>query len=267
MERRLWAAGITAWEYLARPGVVQLPLGPTKRRALDECIRQSIQHLDQHDARFFGDLLPAGELWRLFPELRRSLAYLDIETTGLGSWDDHITTISIYDGTSVFTFVHGENLHEFEEVIRQYRVIVTYNGKCFDIPFIGRSLGLIMDHVHIDLRYVLRSLGYTGGLKGCERKLGLDRGHLEGVDGFFAVLLWEDYRRNGNHKALETLLAYNILDVLNLEKLMVMAYNLKLGGTPFESSHRMDVPDLPQSPFQPDLSTIERMRQRLFEFS
>jgi hypothetical protein len=30
------------------------------------------------------------------------------------------------------------------------------------------------------------------------------------VDGFFAVLLWWDFKRNKNQKALETLLAYNI---------------------------------------------------------
>ncbi|NTV43591.1 MAG: ribonuclease H-like domain-containing protein [Syntrophobacteraceae bacterium] len=266
MEQRLWAAGITSWESLSKAGRFHLPLGPGKKRALDECIRQSIQHLEAHDPRFFADLLPPGEVWRLFPEFRHSVAYLDIETTGLGTFEDHVTTISLYDGTSVFTFVHGENLQEFERTIEEYRIIVTYNGKCFDVPFIGNSLGIKLDQVHIDLRYVLRSLGYTGGLKGCERKLGLDRGNLEGVDGFFAVLLWDDYRRSGNHKALETLLAYNILDVLNLETLMVTAYNLKVRGTPFEWSHLLNPPDLPPSPFQPDLSTIERIKRRLVHF-
>jgi len=50
--------------------------------------------------------------------------------------------------------------------------------------------GIELNQVHIDLRYVLRSLGYTGGLKGCEKQAGIDRGNLEGVDGYFAVLLW-----------------------------------------------------------------------------
>ena len=31
------------------------------------------------------------------------------------------------------------------------------------------------------------SLGFKGGLKGCERQLGLDRGNLKDIDGFFAV--------------------------------------------------------------------------------
>lgn len=233
---------------------------------MGECIRQSVRHLDARNPRFFADLLPPGELWRLFPEFRSAVAYLDIETTGLGGWEDHVTTISVYDGTTVLTFVHGENLQEFEEAIQQFPVIVTYNGRCFDVPFLEKSLGIRMEQVHIDLRHVLQSLGYTGGLKGCERKLGLNRGDLEGVDGFLAVLLWDGYRRNGNPKALETLLAYNILDVLNLEMLMVMAYNLKLRGTPFESSRRLDAPELPPSPFQPDLATIGRVKRGLGQF-
>jgi len=56
------------------------------------------------------------------------------------------------------------------------------------------------------LRYVLKSLGYSGGLKSCEKALGLDRGDLDGVDGYFAVLLWRDYQKKHNEKALETLL-------------------------------------------------------------
>jgi len=43
-------------------------------------------------------------------------------------------------------------------------------------------------------------------LKFCEKALGLDRGDLDGVDGYFAVLLWRDYQKKHNEKALETLL-------------------------------------------------------------
>jgi uncharacterized protein YprB with RNaseH-like and TPR domain len=113
------------------------------------------------------------------------------------------------------------------------------------------------------LRYVLKSLGYTGGLKGCERKAGIDRGDLEGVDGYFAVSLWNEYQRNKNHKALETLLAYNIQDVVNLETLMVLSYNLKLKETPFNESHQLDLPLSPEIPFQADLQTIDRIKRSI----
>ena len=117
-----------------------------------------------------------------------------------------------------------------------------------------------LNHSHIDLRYVLRSLGYSGGLKGCEHQLGLDRGDLEGVDGFFAVLLWNEFQRSGDKRVLETLLAYNIEDAINLEMLMVMAYNLKLKETPFEVTHELELPVRPEIPFKPDMRVVENIK-------
>jgi hypothetical protein len=124
--------------------------------------------------------------------------------------------------------VQGQNLDDFIEDIQKYKVIVSYNGKSFDIPFIEHFFNIRLDHAHIDLRYVFYSLGFKGGLKGCERQLGMDRGDLRDIDGFFAVLLWDEYQRTGDQKALETLLAYNIQDTVTLENLMVTAYNMKL---------------------------------------
>ena len=71
-----------------------------------------------------------------------------------------------------------------------YRLLVTYNGKTFDAPFVRRCLGAPLDQPHIDLRYVLGSLGYRGGLKGCERQLGIPRQGLEDVDGAFSCRGW-----------------------------------------------------------------------------
>lgn len=263
LEKQLWRAGIASWQDFLDAGPLHLPFGARKRDALRDHIDRSIDHLENNDPHFFAESLPLSESWRLFPEFRSTVAYLDIETTGMGTFNNHITTISVYDGASIFTYVYGENLQAFRDCIESYRVIVTYNGKCFDIPFIRSFLGIPMSQVHIDLRYVLKSLGYGGGLKGCERQLGLDRGDLDGVDGFFAVLLWDDYRRNGNRKALETLLAYNIMDVVNLESLMVMAYNLKLEGTPFRESHHLEAPAPTLSPYEPHGRTVGRIRDML----
>ncbi len=109
---------------------------------------------------------------------------------------------------------------------------------------------------------MLKSLGYVGGLKGCERKLGIDRGDLKDVDGYFAVLLWDEYRTNGNAKALETLLAYNIEDVINLEQLLVIAYNKKIEETPFARNFPIDLPTQPAIPFSADIATIRRIRRK-----
>ena len=54
----------------------------------------------------------------------------------------------------------------------------------------------------------------------------------------------------GSRKALETLLAYNCQDTVNLETLMVMAYNLKLKDTPFREMHKLELPVMPPIPYQ-----------------
>jgi uncharacterized protein len=91
----------------------------------------------------------------------------------------------------------------------------------------------------------------------------IDRQELDGVDGYFAVLLWDDYIINKNPKALDTLLTYNVEDVVNLETLLVNAYNIKLKDTPFFRTHQIELPQSPQIPFKPDMETI-RKSKRIF---
>jgi hypothetical protein len=74
---------------------------------------------------------------------------------------------------------------------------------------------------------------------------------------------WNEYQRNKNSKALETLLAYNIQDAVNLETLMVLSYNLKLKETPFNESHQLAVPSSPEIPFKADLETIDRIKRAI----
>jgi len=224
-----------------------------------EYLKESKNQMAYLNPNYFAELIPAGHHWRFFPEFRNTTVYLDIETTGLSPYYETITTISLYDGQSIFYYVKDQNLNDFPEDIKQYKVIITYNGKSFDVPFIERYFDIRLNHAHIDLRYVLASLGYRGGLKSCETQLGFKRGDLADIDGFFAVLLWYDYLKNRNEKALETLLAYNIQDVLTLEMLMVISYNLKIKDTPFYQN-RLPEPVSPKSPFRVDMKTVERIR-------
>lgn len=256
-ERLLWGKGFNTWHDLLWAD--QLPLTPKKADALVDTARRSTHHLGERDPQYFYDKLPAREHWRLFAEFRADTAYFDIETTGLGDPGDYITTIVLYDGRELRHYVHGTNMDAFRDDVARYKVLVSYNGKSFDAPFVRRALGAPLEQAHIDLRYVLSSLGYRGGLKGCERQLGINRQGLEDVDGFFAVVLWHEYWNNGDKKALETLLAYNALDVVNLEALMVIAYNQKLAATPF-SENAIAPPVAPALPFVADEATIRRLK-------
>jgi len=257
-ERRLWSSGVLSWDDCFAG--TRLPLSQARQQWLKKHLEESRTRLAAGDPGFFARLLPPRLHWRLFAAFRQALAYLDIETTGMSTWDHSITAISLYDGRSLRHYVQGRNLEDFETDVDQYRLLVTYNGKCFDLPFIQWAFRTTLSQVHLDLRFLLKSLGFTGGLKGCEKQLGIDRGELEGVDGIFAVLLWDEYRRTRNEKALETLLAYNAEDTVNLERLMVTAYNLNLQGTPFAASHLLPLPGLPQIPYRSDRETIERIR-------
>ncbi len=260
-EWKLWEAGALSWQEALEFEVGSLPWkGP-----LNDHIYESIDRLADNDAEWFAGRLPALEYWRLFPEFRGKTAYIDIETDG-GSAEGggFITTISLWDGENLRCYVHGDNLRDFQDDILDYQLLVTYNGLVFDLPFIEHWFQMKLGRAHVDLRYVLASLGYRGGLKGCERQLGIDRGELDGVDGYFAVLLWRDYDSGGNPAALETLLAYNALDVINLERLMVEAYNRKIGETPFALVNELTLPEVPTDlPYEPDMDTIERMRRKI----
>jgi len=256
-EQQFWNAGVRAWQDFTPDCPVRL--SPSKMDTIKRCLAESDQHLKSGNPNYFSDLLTSGRHWRFFPEFRSETVYLDIETTGLESRQNEITTIALYNGKSIAYYINGRNLDDFLDDIKRYKVIVTYNGKSFDVPFIERCFGTKLNHAHIDLRYILASLGYKGGLKSCEVQLGIDRGNLKDIDGFFAVLLWHDYQTNRNQKALETLLAYNIQDVLTLENLMIMAYNLKIGQTPFFND-QLPEPVLPNIPFDVDTATVERIK-------
>ncbi len=257
-EQRLWESGLRDWD--AFTDDISIPLSGKRKYRLQKGIEESRQYLYQNNPAYFSKLLPSNQCWRLFSEFRESTVYLDIETTGLDRHYNDITTIALYDGESIQTYVQRQNLEDFIEDIQKYKVIVSYNGKSLDIPFIEHFFNIKLDHAHIDLRYVLASLGYRGGLKGCERQLGMDRGDLSDIDGFFAVLLWDEYQKTGDQKALETLLAYNIQDTITLENLIVTAYNMKLKDTPYYETHLIEDPILQVNPYSADLATVDRVK-------
>ena len=262
-EKNLWDNNIKDWNSFLNKN--KLPLTNKKIDFIKKEIIESKNQLNRKNPNYFSDGFPSNQHWRLFNDFKNSIAYLDIETTGLYASFAIITTIAIYDGKDIKHYVNGRNLNDFKIDILDYNLLVTYNGKCFDIPFIEEYFNISLNYSHIDLRYVLHSLGYSGGLKGCEKQFGISRNDLEGVDGFFAIYLWEEYSQNKNEKALETLLAYNIEDVVNLEFLMYKAYNLKLLETPFENELAMPIPDRPNIPFLPDLATIKKIKSQFYE--
>jgi hypothetical protein len=204
-------------------------------------------------------LLGSSHLWRLYSDFRHRVAYLDIETTGLWFGLDDITVIGLYDGNSTKSFVLGENLDDFAEEVARYSLIVTFNGACFDLPFLRtRFPEFDRDLAHLDLRYLLKRLGYSGGLKRIEPELGISRpGVLGQLDGYCAVLLWKKHLQ-GRRGALDTLLRYNLEDVVNLERLAQLAYNSMLATIPIPVEP-LALSEGVRPPYQHDEGLIEEV--------
>ena len=224
-ERRLWDAGIRTWQDCLAPGV-DLPWNDAVKARTRERLAQSIQAYRDAAWGFFDKWLPSDHKWRAFGEFQDRVLYLDIETTGL-TQEDAITVIGTYDGCATKSFVLGRNLSEAVAEINRYPVLVTYNGACFDIPVIQRQFAAACrNHIHIDLRYPLHRLGYSGGLKGIERAMGIARSEAtRGLDGWDAVRLWQEYQ-GGSQDALDLLLACNAEDIRNLKPLMEFVYRV-----------------------------------------
>jgi uncharacterized protein len=232
-ERALWKDGILDWNRFlaaAEKGVLQ---ARTVEHAVP-VVRQSLDAVGHGDAAFFKPLLPSKEAWRLYPEFADQAVFLDIETTGLSAYYDEVTLIGAFGGGKLALFVNGMNLEQFPAYIRQFPLVVSFNGSQFDVPLLRAHFPEArLDQAHIDLRFVLASLGYRGGLKMVERRLGLYRDPaIQGVDGFEAVRLWRRFRR-GDRGALAKLVLYNLTDVVNLVELLETAVRLKSGRLAF----------------------------------
>jgi uncharacterized protein YprB with RNaseH-like and TPR domain len=217
-ERKLWRSGVHTWDVfmdLCRKDKIPLP----RLRRLAPLIQDSQLALGRQDVKFFSRRLPSAEQWRVYRDFASKAAFVDIETTGLSADYDEITVIGLYHGEEFSAFVRGRNLDDFPGVAARYPLLVSFNGATFDLPFLRRKFPGFEPDAHLDLRHPLRRLGYTGGLKQIEARVGIKRpAHLREVDGFEAVRLWHDYRR-GNRKALDRLIEYCREDVLNLKPL------------------------------------------------
>jgi uncharacterized protein len=225
MEAALWRSGISSWEeFRTRRELVGI--SRDRKERWDAELDRSEAALSERSAEFFAERLPSSEHWRLYPEFRAETAFLDIETTSLSPYDGIVTCVAVHGGGATRSFIAGDTLEELPAYLRRFRVLATFNGIFFDVPFLEVAFPRwIAPRAHIDLRFVLRRLGYTGGLKRIEQQLGVgDRSGVEGIRGLDAVRLWHEWRR-GKREALDLLVEYNRADTVNLEPLLDFAVN------------------------------------------
>ncbi|HXU71733.1 MAG TPA: ribonuclease H-like domain-containing protein [Polyangia bacterium] len=229
-ERELWQAGVVSWRALAA-SASPLPsaFAATLERRLRAAVDEAAAAYADGDVERLAALLPSREQWRLFAAFADDAAYLDIETSDDVVGYEGISAIGVVDRAGPRLLLAGRDLDDFVERAADWKILVTFNGRSFDVPILRRAFPEWRPPAcHIDLRHVLARLGHDGGLKSIERRLpllGLRRpAHLDGIDGSDACWLYRR-GRNGDRAAMRAFAEYNLYDAVNLRTLMAWAFN------------------------------------------
>jgi uncharacterized protein YprB with RNaseH-like and TPR domain len=226
-ERQLRAVGISDWSLL-RENAADV-LGPKLRDDVLEALDSGQAALDDRNSYYFYKTLPRELLWRMVPDFEDEIAYLDIETTGAYLPPrGHTTSITFYYQGRVYQEVDPEAKQDLVlDIAGSAKLLVTFFGEVFDVPFLRKEFGLPLEIAQLDLCFWLRRLGYRGGLKQIEKQFPDVFPRSRPLDGWDAVRLWQAHRR-GMEGALETLLTYNAEDTVVLEGLLVHAFNMEV---------------------------------------
>lgn len=218
-EENFWKQGISDWNLFLKTKRIN-GLSRARKLYYDRQIIKARKALYNFDSSYFIDFLPQSENWRLYNFFREDAVFLDIETTGLSNRDD-ITVFGLFDGIETKTMIRNINLdfRELKKELSKYKLIVTFNGSSFDIPFINKRYpGLLPNAPNFDIKSVTCRLDLKGGLKKIEQKLGIGRDKIiENFHGGDAVTLWRMYKATGNERYLKLLVEYNEEDVINLK--------------------------------------------------
>ena len=218
-EVMIWQSGIQNWEEFLEKGPYVLPKGIFNlgRRIIE----QSLEALGSPDGlAWLAGVIPRKDHWRFYPHFS-DVVFLDIESGGDPDEWGGVTVVGLYDGHEVEQYIAEHNIWLVDQAMKDYSVVVTFAGQSFDLPVLKENFSnIILPPVHIDLKWTLNQLGMKGGLKRLEKRMGLKRPpEVDGLSGWDAVKLWQRHMR-GEDGALDTLLAYNACDIINLKPLL-----------------------------------------------
>ncbi len=225
IEKILWQEGVKNWkDFYNLNGSSEL-----KQQEIDLLgneLKEAEEEYGSENSDYFYKLFPESENWRLFKDFEKNTMFFDIECTGLG-FNDKTTMLGTLFRGKFNALIRGQNLsrENVAEELRKAKLLVSFNGSQFDIPFLEKEFRVKINIPHVDLRFTGYQIGLRGGLKSIEKELNFQRDEeIQNVDGFEATRLWRNYLK-GNKKSLQTLVEYNKYDVENLEKLMNHCYN------------------------------------------
>ena len=227
-EQNIWNQGIYNWDAFLNAQKIK-GISHMRKAYYDRQLLKARNALYDSDFSYFIDKLPQSEMWRLYEYFKDECVFLDIETSGVSDKAD-IVVVGLFDGLDTKTMIKDINLdfYSLKRELAKYKLIVTFNGSTFDIPFIKKRYPDLLPNIpNFDLRVACSRVGLTGGLKEIEKKLGIRRNNIiEKMYGGDPLLLWRMFRASGDDYYLNLLVEYNEEDVFNLKKIADYVYNI-----------------------------------------
>ncbi len=241
-ERALWEHGILTWDdferaYLPQPTFFSTEDGETAQGVLTA----SRKALATGDMDFFAERLPKREHYRIALTQPEATYFLDIETTGLSQYYDKITLIGAGINNEYICYIKGTSNTYINSRLSSAKCLVTFNGTVFDLKFIKREFpNMRLPKAHVDLRFLARRVGLSGGQKKIEKEVGFGRDQdIEGLVGENAPILWHKYRL-GDRDSARRLIGYNHADIEGMKAIFDVAVSrvVENEGGPLSTSRR-----------------------------
>jgi uncharacterized protein YprB with RNaseH-like and TPR domain len=195
---------------------------------------------------------------RNLPELK-DFVFFDLETTGLSGGAGTVAFLAAFGKPQVpgklritqylLLDYPGEDdfLMSALEEFKNERIMVSYNGKCFDSQIIKTRCLMNgikpPEYPHVDLLHPARRL-WKNIINDCSQSsieaqiLGIDRG--DDIPGALAPEIWFDFLKTGRHERLIGICDHNSADIAGLAS--ILAAVILIAGDPVgEKKYRYDL--------------------------
>lgn len=164
--------------------------------------------------------------------------FLDLETTGFSNTPLFLVGLIYFDGASfvidqLFARDYSEEanlLHYFSEFALEFDILVTFNGKTFDAPFVRDRMiyhrkRFRWTQTHVDILHHSRRR-WKNELPDCklqtlEREI-CGRRRFGDVPGELVPDVYREFVRSGDIRLLADVFHHNALDLITLAELTVM---------------------------------------------
>ncbi len=216
-EKNIWGQEICSWDDFLKAEDIK-GIDNSRKKHYDRRIIEARKALYNLDSSYFLGKLPQSEMWRLYSFFREEAVFLDIEVDNVMG---DVIVVGLFDGFDTKTMIKAINLDfkALEEELKKYKLIVTFNGAVFDVPFLKKRYPNLLPEVPVfDLRVLCSRLGYKGGLKQIEKDFGIRRNRI--IQEMYSgdpYLLYRMFKGSGDKDYLNLLVEYNEEDVINLK--------------------------------------------------